>query len=263
MVAGAKDGELGFRVFRPSALTLPLAPYRVVEHVEDSSWASRVGVQTGDYLLTVHRREVAEVSSEQLASFFTGPRPLRLTFSRLKRFTATLTEREQTGLKTSSIPPAAFVQIGKVEPGTWAHQAEIFVGDALVAVNRICLDSMSRREFIRQMKEERPLSLTIDRNHGANSVTQFERFTVMAGHNLSDSVPTRAVCQLRVLQSSRSLRRGRSPPWLAPLKHAACALLARGACGGCRQDSAFSQAAPACSIALLGRLGGSKSNHGG
>ncbi|CAE7425138.1 PLR1 [Symbiodinium sp. KB8] len=178
-VAGMKDRQLGFRL-----ASLPPAPYLLVQRVEEHSWAFHAGVQEGDHLMAVYRKRMAEISAEQFLGIFKGqgPRPLRLTFSRLKRFTVTITTREnQMGLQTNGVPPAAFLEIRTVDRGKWGEQVGVFVGDALVAVNGVCLDSMSRREFIRQMKEERPLSLTIDRNHGGNSLDRFERFTVTAG----------------------------------------------------------------------------------
>ncbi|CAE7272407.1 PLR1 [Symbiodinium sp. CCMP2592] len=176
-VAGMKDGHLGFRL-----ASLPPAPYLLVQRVEEHSWAFGAGVQEGDHLMAVYRKRVAEISADQLLDMFKGPRPLRLTFSRLKRFTVTITTREnQMGLQTNGVPPAAFLEIRTVDPGKWGEQVGVVGGDALVSLNGVCLDSMPRREFIRQMKEERPLSLTIDRNHGENSVDRFERFTVTAG----------------------------------------------------------------------------------
>ena len=184
-VAGMKDRQLGFRL-----ASLPPAPYLLVQRVEEHSWAFHAGVQEGDHLMAVYRKRMAEISAEQFLGIFKGqgPRPLRLTFSRLKRFTVTITTREnQMGLQTNGVPPAAFLEIRTVDRGKWGEQVGVFVGDALVAVNGVCLDSMSRREFIRQMKEERPLSLTIDRNHGGNSLDRFERFTVTAGRILNDT----------------------------------------------------------------------------
>ena len=182
-VAGIKDGHLGFRL-----ASLPPAPYLLVQRVEEHSWAFRAGVQEGDHLMAVCRKRVAEISADQLLDMFKGPRPLRLTFSRLKRFTVTITTREnQMGLQTNGVPPAAFLEIRTVDPGKWGEQVGVVGGDALVSLNGVCLDTMPRREFIRQMKEERPLSLTIDRNHGQNSVDRFERFTVTAGRILNDA----------------------------------------------------------------------------
>ena len=179
-VAGTGHETLGFQL-----TAMPPAPYLVVEKVTSRSWAYHAGVRSGDHLIAVYRWRTAEISEQQLMQMFNGPRPVRLTFSRLKRFTATIGGHErQMGVQTNSVPPAAFLEIRKVEPGTWGERAGIFVGDSLVAVNGTCLDAMSRREFIRLMKEERPLSLTLDRNQGANSVAHYERFTVTAGAEL-------------------------------------------------------------------------------
>ena len=182
VLAGKADEQLGFRL-----ANMPPAPYLAVEKVDDCSWAARMGVQSGDKLLAVYRRRTGEISAEQLVNMFKGFRPLRLTFSRLERFTVTVLQQERSmGVQTNSVPPAAFLEIRKVEPGSWGESAGIFVGDALVALNGQCLDNMARREFIRLMKEERPLSLTIDRNHGANSVVQFDRYTLTASLELGN-----------------------------------------------------------------------------
>eukprot|EP00927_Polykrikos_kofoidii_P000823 TRINITY_DN10316_c0_g1_i2.p1 TRINITY_DN10316_c0_g1~~TRINITY_DN10316_c0_g1_i2.p1 ORF type:complete len:958 (-),score=178.99 TRINITY_DN10316_c0_g1_i2:1013-3886(-) len=133
----------------------------VIVKITPQSWGEKQLVKVGDEVVAVNGKETRTMTADEFKSaMHPNHRPVNLRIE-FPGHDMIVGVGEKVGMGFSALPPNP-LRVEKVTPGLWAEQNGIVVGNEVVAVNGIRVDSLTTDMFTSAMNpQNRPLTLRV------------------------------------------------------------------------------------------------------